>query len=145
MIAQPDDTKAVYTIAPLNGSCPPKNVYRTELRPCGPGMVDSFHQDVQSHSDIVSDSKSDEAWVVRGEASTESLPGVGNRSEYELCSESGMDLGEQGDSEEFQSFEEVIQSPPAQLRHSSRQTVGKFPNPFNLPRLLVSNGDGFIE
>lgn len=37
VIAQPDDTKAVYTVAPVDGSCPPMNVYRTELRRCDPG------------------------------------------------------------------------------------------------------------
>lgn len=147
VIAQPDDSKAVYTIAPSDGSCPPKNVHRTELRPCGQGMVGSFQQDVQSHSDVVSDGESDKAWVVRGEASTESLPGVGSRSEHELCSESDMDLGEQVDSEEFQSFDKVVQSPPTPLRQSSRQTAGKHPNPFNLPRSVMSNGGdgGFTE
>lgn len=48
VLAQPDDSKGVYTIAPVDGSCPPKNVHRTELRPCSPGMVGSFNQDVQS-------------------------------------------------------------------------------------------------
>jgi len=27
----PDDSKAVYTVAPGDGSCPPKNVHRAEL------------------------------------------------------------------------------------------------------------------
>jgi len=29
--ALPDDSKAVYTVAPGDGSCPPKNVHRAEL------------------------------------------------------------------------------------------------------------------
>ncbi len=30
----------MYSVAPVDGSCPPKNVHRTELRPCGPGMLE---------------------------------------------------------------------------------------------------------
>lgn len=58
-----------------------------------PGVVGAFHQGV--HSEVVSDSESDEAWVVREEAPTESLQRVGNRSEPELCCESDVDSVEQ--------------------------------------------------
>ncbi|KAI2657320.1 Cell division protein FtsB [Labeo rohita] len=105
VIAQPDNTKAVYTVAPVDGSCPPKNVHRTELRPCGPGVVESFHQNVQSHSDVVSDSESDDAWVIRGKTPTESLQRARNGSDSELGSEAEVDLGEQVGLEESQTFE----------------------------------------
>lgn len=138
VIAQPDDTKAVFTVAPVDESCPPKNVHRTELRPCGPGVVGAVHQDVQSYSEVVSDSDSDEAWVVREEAPTESLLRVGNQSGPELCSESDVDSVEQVGSEESRMFE-VTQVPPVQLRQSSRPTAGRHSNPFNLPRSVVSS------
>ncbi len=138
-----DNTKAVYTVAPVDGFCPPKNVHRTELRLCGPGVVGAFHQDVQSPGEVVSDSESDEAWVVMGEAPTESLQRVGNQSEPESCSEPDVDLD---GSEESQRCE-ATQVPPAQLRRSSRATAGRHSNPFNLPRSVGSNGEdsGVLE
>ncbi len=143
VIAQPDDTKAVYTVAPVDGFCPPKNVHRTELRPCGPGVVGAFHQDVQSPGEVVSDSESDEAWVVMGEAPTESLQRVGNQSEPELCSEPDVDL----DGSEESQMCEATQVPPVQLWRSIRATAGRHSNPFNLPRSVGSNGEdsGVLE
>lgn len=36
VVAQPDPSKPVYNVAPIDGSQPPKNFHRQELCPCGP-------------------------------------------------------------------------------------------------------------
>lgn len=138
VIARPDDSKAVYTVVPVDGSGPPKNVHRTELRPCGPAVVGSSDQDMESCSGAVSDSDSDEAWVVR-RVPPEPPLGEGSQLKLGLCSESNSDSE---DVEEPQHFD-VVQIPEMQLRRSSRQTAGRHSNPFHLPRSVVSN-DGDV-
>lgn len=91
VIAEPDDSKAVYTIAPVDGSWPPKNIHRTELRPCGPGIIESSGQDVQSHSKVVSDVEMDDPWVIRGEVLANMVSEGECQSELELYTEITVD------------------------------------------------------
>ncbi|KAI2643769.1 Gag-Pol polyprotein [Labeo rohita] len=139
VIAQPDNTKAVYTCRWVLST---KECTQNRIKALWAGSRRSFHQNVQSHSDVVSDSESDDAWVVRGKTPTESLQRARNGSDSELGSEAEVDLGEQVGLEESQTFE-VAQLSPVQLRRSSRPTAGKHFNPVNLPRSLMSNGEDY--
>ncbi|KAL6491489.1 hypothetical protein MHYP_G00018340 [Metynnis hypsauchen] len=164
VIAQPDPDKAVYTVVPIDGSLDPKNIHRTELRPCSQELeVEEVAERAQGdyQTDDGESSVEDEPrplWVKRevwtksddrrqmgvgvvdgegldvGMLSPEENEGIPSRVLHGNIMDSN--IGEAcGQSEGAGD----IVSPQEKLRRSSRQTAGKHTNPFNLQRSARDN------
>ena len=150
IVAHPDRNKAVYMVVPLDGSQTPKNVHRTELRPCGPEEPESrVPAEIQEASEAL-DSGSEAVFRVKrtgmgapfhGPLTASGQPqsdDEGTRVGDSTTSsrEGGSDHGPSGsDSDgpetESEEGEPAPQPPP---RRTRRQNAGRHTNPFNLPR-----------
>ncbi|XP_049329132.1 uncharacterized protein LOC125790067 [Astyanax mexicanus] len=164
VLSRPDANKAVYTVAPIDGSSAPKNIHRTELRPCSSELefedvnARARHDPMVEDCEISSEDETEPLWVrreVRTASSDRSLMesrtvdneelGMGSSSS-EGSEDAPVDLLDGHDSEssdmgEARSQSEEINRVTSQepVRRSCRHTAGKHTNPFHLPRSVKGN------
>lgn len=123
--AGPD--KPVYSVVPVDASKSPRNVQRTELRLCGPGVQQEW---TEQTLDSGSEEEAPGGWMrVRPGSSHAGSPCPGQSLPVQAGqSEEGWPMtDEEGD--------ELSASPePRSLRRTIRSNAGQHPNPFNLPQ-----------
>ena len=132
VLARAGPDKPVYSVVPVDASKSPRNVHRTELQLCGPGVQQEW---TEQTSESGSEEEAPGGWMrVRPGSSHagrpcpgQSLPVQAGQSEEEVWSMTD----EEGD--------ELPASPePRSLRRTTRNNAGQHPNPFNLPQSSVS-------
>ncbi|KAJ7997148.1 hypothetical protein DPEC_G00225950 [Dallia pectoralis] len=143
VVARLGPNKPVYTVAPLDASKPPRNVHRTELRPCGPGLHIRPAQDPLAEQD--SESSSDREWrrVIRGTETNPETKAEPRKAEGVIAS--SLALVEPVVSSESDEGGSERAPSPVVLRRSERRTAGLNTNPFRLPRSAKVDQGGRIE
>lgn len=155
VVARLDPSKPVYTVVPVDGSKPPRNIHRTEMRLCGPDKQDrsevagNLEAAAEPHPSISSQASEDEQ-SEESDVSNRVRVGRSNQVAEDPSEESDVEDGVMGglaeeemeDDTSDSSKDENEQSPPVPLRRSGRKTAGKHPNPFRLPRPV---GDHQVE
>lgn len=151
VLDQPDNTKPVYTVVPVDESQAPKNIHRMALQPCGveepptPGPVEAQEQAQDESLECVEP----EAVLVVRQWDQETAPVLGQQLSHDGLSaaEGERAAGDQPmeESDREQQVEESDSerssvgslSPLRQPRRSQRLNAGKHLNPFHLPRSAV--------
>ncbi|KAJ8006599.1 hypothetical protein DPEC_G00108920 [Dallia pectoralis] len=146
VVARLGPNTPVYTVAPLDASKPPRNVHRTELRPCGPGLHIHPVQDPPAEQD--SESSSDGEWrrVIRDtEANPETRAKPRKAEGVTASSPAQVEPVVSSESEEDDEGRSERAPSPVVLRRSEQRTAGLNTNPFRLPRSAKVDQGGRVE
>ncbi len=131
VVSQLSPNRPVYTVVPVDGSRPPKNVNRVELRLCAPGAncTEVRPMYVEQGTDSCDKDSSPGSIIIAA------LDGV---EEEEQAAEQ-VELQEDHWAQAAEMEPEEL--PPLAVRRSKQSSAGMHSNPFNWPRSAMQRGE----
>ncbi|KAJ8280789.1 hypothetical protein GJAV_G00058990 [Gymnothorax javanicus] len=135
IVSQLSPNRPVYIVRPVDGSRPPRNVNRVELRLCAPGANCTEDRQTCMEQDTDSCDEGSES----GSIIIETFVGAEGGLEEEEQAAEQAELQEDHLAQAVDTEQEAM--PPLAVRRLKRSTAGMHSNPFNWPRSAIRRGE----